>query len=133
MTVKSEPKKRGRKAKKTTTTNNSTPPVPKKRGRKPKGGKIVIPEQNISEQNYVQQNVILHLKCNLSDLDKHNNDNMKPFENDNVLSSNKNFELNYEIIDNNNIINFNNIINENINVLIYESDSSNTDSIIYKE
>jgi hypothetical protein len=38
MTVKSEPKKRGRKAKKPT---NTTPSVPKKRGRKPKGGKII--------------------------------------------------------------------------------------------
>lgn len=118
-------KKRGRKPKGyyDNLENQEKPPepkeptAPKKRGRKPKGGKIVIPEQNIAEQNYVQQNVILHLKCNLSDLDKHNNDNnMKPFENDNILSSNKTLDLNYEIIDNNNSkINFNNIINEDNN------------------
>ena len=39
MTVKSEPKKRGRKAKKT--ADNTTPTVPKKRGRNLKEGKLL--------------------------------------------------------------------------------------------
>tara|TARA_Y100000780_G_C13692615_1_gene420167 strand:- start:826 stop:1857 length:1032 start_codon:yes stop_codon:yes gene_type:complete len=42
---------------------------PKKRGRKPKGGKIVKQEEidNVMS-NQIQQNVILHLKCNESDI-----------------------------------------------------------------
>ena len=59
-------KKRGRKPKK-----NKNKKVPnKKRGRKPKGGKIIktnlLTEQN--QQNIVESNVILHLKCSTKDL-----------------------------------------------------------------
>lgn len=48
--------------------------VPKKRGRKPKGGKIV--SANINNDNIVIQepNIILHLKCRSSDI--MNNDNL---------------------------------------------------------
>lgn len=48
--------------------------VPKKRGRKPKGGKIV--SANINNDNIVIQepNIILHLKCRSSDII--NNDNL---------------------------------------------------------
>ena len=61
-----EKKKRGRKPKK-----NKNKKVPnKKRGRKPKGGKIIktnlLTEQN--QQNIVESNVILHLKCSTKDL-----------------------------------------------------------------
>ena len=44
----------------------------KKRGRKPKGGKLVIkqPEQIIKPQ--VVSNIILHLKCSLNDLHEYN-------------------------------------------------------------
>jgi hypothetical protein len=48
--------------------NTPTKPPPKKRGRKPKGGKIIqqlIPLTNIKE---TKPNVILHLKCSLKDL-----------------------------------------------------------------
>ena len=47
-------------------------PVAKKRGRKPKGGKIIqqiIPSSNIKES---KPNVILHLKCSLKDLNSTN-------------------------------------------------------------
>ena len=61
-----EKKKRGRKPKK-----NKNKKVPnKKRGRKPKGGKIIktnmLSEQN--QQNVVEANIILHLKCSTKDL-----------------------------------------------------------------
>lgn len=49
--------------------------VPKKRGRKPKGGKIVKKEINIDDTTFDNQVVILHLKCKLNDI----NDSM--FEN----------------------------------------------------
>jgi hypothetical protein len=43
---------------------------PKKRGRKPKGGKIIVPDIN-NELNVdlIKPNVILHLKCSSNDLD----------------------------------------------------------------
>ena len=42
--------------------------IPKKRGRKPKGGKII--KQTITNDNLPQtkQNIILHLKCSLNDI-----------------------------------------------------------------
>jgi hypothetical protein len=51
---------------------SSDKPIAKKRGRKPKGGKIVqqiIPQNNIKE---TKPNVILHLKCSLKDLNSSN-------------------------------------------------------------
>lgn len=48
--------------------NNDVKPLAKKRGRKPKGGKIIqqiMPLNNIKES---KPNVILHLKCSIKDL-----------------------------------------------------------------
>lgn len=59
-------RKRATRAKKT--TNTDEPKVPKKRGRKPKGGKIITaitPTENVVVP---EPNIILHLKCGLSDL-----------------------------------------------------------------
>jgi len=54
------------------TLQESIGQVAKKRGRKPKGGKLIVkqPEQNM----YLNQiaNIILHLKCSLSDLNEYN-------------------------------------------------------------
>jgi hypothetical protein len=48
--------------------NADTKPVAKKRGRKPKGGKII--QQVVSTNNNIESkpNVILHLKCSIKDL-----------------------------------------------------------------
>ena len=46
--------------------------VPKKRGRKPKGGKIIKTNFNIDETIIENKIIILHLKCKLSDLNKDN-------------------------------------------------------------
>ena len=43
-------------------------PLPKKRGRKPKGGKIVKNEPADMNVNVEKKNIILHLKCKLSDI-----------------------------------------------------------------
>ena len=63
-------KKRGRKPKvKTDNDNTGVPKIPKKRGRKPKGGKII---KNITSNHVeydIKPNVILHLKCSLSDIE----------------------------------------------------------------
>ncbi len=66
-------KKRGRKkksellneeAKKETDEN----PLPKKRGRKPKGGKLIKKPIENNDQTNPLSNVILHLKCSLNDI-----------------------------------------------------------------
>ena len=46
-----------------------TTPTGKKRGRKPKGGKIIHQYENIHETLGISQNVILHLKCSMKDLE----------------------------------------------------------------
>lgn len=70
-------KVRGDKTKKINTKENSVcevkeeeivSHVPKKRGRKPKGGKIVKKEINLEEVSDHNQVAILHLKCKLNDL-----------------------------------------------------------------
>lgn len=65
---------------------------PKKRGRKPKGGKIV-PNNHLSIPTVVEKpNVILHLKCSINDINKDNinNNNIESFNfNDSALSYNE--------------------------------------------
>ena len=59
-------KKRGRKPKKKVDPVDKPPP--KKRGRKPKGGKIVKKAKQNHKQIKMKENIILHLKCQTSDL-----------------------------------------------------------------
>jgi hypothetical protein len=73
-TVEVVKKKRGRK-KKSELANESEkvvpqePVVPKKRGRKPKGGKLIKKPVETNDDNKQISNVILHLKCSLSDIE----------------------------------------------------------------
>lgn len=58
-------------------TRVATPPLTteniiKKRGRKPKGGKLIINNSIKSETPPAMTNVILHLKCSMQDLNEHN-------------------------------------------------------------
>lgn len=48
------------------------PATLKKRGRKPKGGKLISKQTDIAEQPPVVSNVILHLKCSSADLNEYN-------------------------------------------------------------
>jgi hypothetical protein len=48
-------------------------PVIKKRGRKPKGGKLTMRKQDDNIQISALSNVILHLKCTANDLNEYNN------------------------------------------------------------
>ena len=48
-------------------------PIIKKRGRKPKGGKLTIRKQDDNIQISALSNVILHLKCTANDLNEYNN------------------------------------------------------------
>jgi hypothetical protein len=76
--------------------NDNVKNISKKRGRKPKGGKIIqhLTQQNNEKKN--KPNIILHLKCYLKELNLNN-------QNNNIESynfCNKN-DLTYEIINNN--------------------------------
>lgn len=63
------------------------PLIPKKRGRKPKGGKIITVTEKYEEKNHLSSNVIVHLKCKKNDLCEN------PFEIDTV-QNNDNFNNN---------------------------------------
>jgi hypothetical protein len=84
----------------TLSNTNEDPKIGKKRGRKPKGGKIIQQLSTNIEQNDKKINVILHLKCSMKDLQTHSqNDN---FVESYTFSTSKN-DLNYELISNENI------------------------------
>ena len=73
--------------------------IPKKRGRKPKGGKIIQQIVPINNNKETKPNVILHLKCSLKDL------NINSIIDSEILSYNSyNFQnktnLTFEIINN---------------------------------
>ena len=110
-------------------------PPPKKRGRKPKGGKII--QQNLHAQPKKEEkpNIILHLKCSMKDLSENSDFHMK----NNTIESftfGKN-DLAYEVIENCYETPNSNTTNTNINfhqVYSIESDllpqnSDNTTSI----
>lgn len=73
-TVVPEKKKRGRKKQNVVLkvedvqVNDAQKPPPKKRGRKPKGGKIIQQTITNENDNKVEPNIILHLKCSIGDI-----------------------------------------------------------------
>jgi len=79
--------------------NENNKPIAKKRGRKPKGGKIIqqIIPLNLNKES--KPNIILHLKCSLKDLQ-----NNSTVENDIQSYNSFNFQnkipLNYDLINN---------------------------------
>jgi hypothetical protein len=78
-------------------SNDDSKPVAKKRGRKPKGGKIIQQITPINSSKESKPNVILHLKCSIKDLQT------------NILGTNiENYNFN-----NGNNLSFDNITNEN--------------------
>ena len=79
-------------------TNNSEilKTVSKKRGRKPKGGKIIQHSAQVNLEKKNKPNIILHLKCYLKDLNPNTslNNNIESY---NFLNKN---DLTYELINN---------------------------------
>ena len=79
--------------------------IPKKRGRKPKGGKIVKTNIEINNEDVTEEIVILHLKCKISELNENNIDKINT-ENYYVptivkdIEPYNNINNKYEIIDN---------------------------------
>ncbi len=107
-------KPRKKKSENISETNENTPVVHKKRGRKPKGGKIITTTNNDNKIEPQKQNIILHLKCSINEIDNiydinyiqsHNNNantnHIVPFNDDDIPSninySNKNKSSNKEI------------------------------------
>ena len=50
------------------------PKVPKKRGRKPKGGKLIKSEKNVASVVEEEPNIIIHLKCKIQDIMNNENE-----------------------------------------------------------
>lgn len=89
-------------------TQEQTKPAGKKRGRKPKGGKIIQQVVPLNNNKEAKPNVILHIKCSIKDLQT-NLSLSSNIESFNFSSKN---DLNYDIIDSNQN---NNIITNNTN------------------
>ena len=68
-----EKKKRGRRKK---DVEPEAVTAAKKRGRKPKGGKLILKQSEIDSTNSTMANVILHLKCSLNDLNERSASNV---------------------------------------------------------
>jgi len=83
------------------TNQNTEKAAIKKRGRKPKGGKIIQPVISVDNQKSDRPNIILHLKCSMKDLQTSNSSSSCIVESYNF--GNKN-ELSYELLNSNNII-----------------------------
>tara|TARA_Y100000389_G_scaffold123276_1_gene120589 strand:- start:1110 stop:2069 length:960 start_codon:yes stop_codon:yes gene_type:complete len=101
-----EKKRRGRKSKSVENQNKTnitlenseeTEKIPKKRGRKPKGGKVISQLTNTEISIDTKTNVILHLKCGKNDLSNTESNNLDSFN----FNYNKNVNLNYLSIENN--------------------------------
>ena len=125
----------------TETINTEEKPVAKKRGRKPKGGKIIQQVVSLNDNKDAKPNVILHLKCSINDLQSTTiNTNIESFN----FSSCKN-EFSYEIIGDNELLNTtkepvnvsnnnhnnhnnhnNQIISNNISSNIFSNNASNS-------
>ena len=123
----------------TESANTEEKPVAKKRGRKPKGGKIIQQVVSLNDNKDVKPNIILHLKCSLNDLQSTTiNTNIESFN----FSSCKN-EISYEIIGDNDLLNTppstantstknnntnfsNQIVSNNISANIFSNNSSST-------
>jgi hypothetical protein len=78
-----------------TQEDDDTKPYAKKRGRKPKGGKIIQQPLNLNNNKETKPNVILHLKCFLKELNNNTSHGMNIKSYNFPLSKN---DLNYEII-----------------------------------
>ena len=96
-------------------------PVAKKRGRKPKGGKIIQQIISLTNVKETKPNVILHLKCFLKDLNL--SSNLFGSNLDGFSFSNSN-NLCYDVISSEN--NLNDFINPPAKLSEYEADNDNS-------
>lgn len=113
-----------------TNTQSEDKPI-KKRGRKPKGGKIVQQVTTLQNVGTEKINVILHLKCSMKDLNNSNIDNIESY---NFQNTN---DFSYEVLCNNNFTSNNNyennLDNEDIESEDDIKDTKSTDKEIWKK
>lgn len=110
-----------------TNVNNTSDQKPaiKKRGRKPKGGKIIQQVVPLNHQKIDRPNVILHLKCSMKDLQLANSSCL--IESFNFGTKN---ELSYELLNTNNNENKS---TQNTNVNAITNGNANTNDMDYDE
>ena len=105
-------------------------PVIKKRGRKPKGGKIIQQVISFNNNKDVKPNIILHLKCSLKDLYK-GNSLEQSIETPNFMSYNEySYDTICKINNTNNMNNTNNV--NNVNVIDNHSNNFTIQNILYQ-
>ena len=78
--------------------NEDNKPLAKKRGRKPKGGKIIQQSVSINNNKETKPNVILHLKCSIKDLQ------INSLSSNEIQAYNFNNQFSYDIINGETII-----------------------------
>jgi hypothetical protein len=96
--------------------------VIKKRGRKPKGGKIIQPTTSIESYKEDKPNVILHLKCSLKDINE-SFDSITNVESYNFTKNDYGFDLYGN--DNINVTNYNLNNNNNSTSIVSLNNNSN--------
>jgi hypothetical protein len=111
-----------------TNENNEIIPKPgaKKRGRKPKGGKIIQQTVHLNNNKDTKPNIILHLKCSLKDLQTNTllSSNVESFN----FSESKG-DLSYEVINSSDPIFIKNSYLDISNEKCNSNNSSNTNNI----
>ena len=105
-------------------------PALKKRGRKPKGGKIVQQVLNNLQQKEDKPNVILHLKCSMKDLQNTTQNNGFIESYNGIIGKN---DLTYEVICNENANTFNEKNTSTMSILESEYEAENNDNLTCKD
>ena len=105
---------------------NDPPPI-KKRGRKPKGGKIIQQVVSVDPYKEDKPNVILHLKCSMKDLQMSNIQNN--FVDSYSFTKGKN-ELSYDLIGSENVNSITVFNNDKPSAHISSLDNEDDDSVI---
>ncbi len=89
------------------TNTTETTKVPKKRGRKPKGGKIIAEQVKTNIDEVIKPNIILHLKCKLEDITKseaplheYDPNNIENIIHYNIQQQSKGVGLQFDVIEN---------------------------------
>tara|TARA_X000000368_G_scaffold406377_1_gene384551 strand:+ start:6777 stop:7805 length:1029 start_codon:yes stop_codon:yes gene_type:complete len=113
---------------------NTEPKVHKKRGRKPKGGKVVE-VKNILVNNIPIPNIILHLSCKIEDIDNVNNiikyePTINQIDNYDFESNNKNNYLKFNYINTNYDNNNETLDKEKQSIANFNTEQLNDDNII---
>jgi hypothetical protein len=130
-----------------TTNEDGEIKIAKRRGRKPKGGKIVVPLQSVETSSTIEKpNILIHLKCSLQDLQNTDKDELGSFQFktqssneylplENTKQNDKQFHDNYfvlqpnqEMVDTNNVAQYTpyTFIDTNTNNNTYLIKPSNT-------